>query len=162
MWSKLVVLMTDITDFYQTVLELSQKKKEALVAAQVGELDRITRQEEALLLESGKLEAAREKLVEEIAVAHGLKSSELTLTKAQTIAGPKVAGQLQGLEERLAGIIGELAPLNKLNTELIQQSLDFVQYNLNLLSQNAAGTNYAPGGQGESAPRPRTLIDAKV
>lgn len=161
MWDKLVFLLTEIVALYRVILEISRNKKKVLVSARVEELEALTKQEESIILQIGKLETAREQIVAELAGLYGLSSNDLTLSKARELAGGETAAKLQALEVDLASIAAELAPLNKINTELIQQSLNYVNYNLNLLTQSPAGTNYAAKGQGETQ-RPRAVIDAKV
>lgn len=162
MWDNLVSLMSEIVEIYQAIVAISRQKKKALVSADVKELSQLTKQEEALILQIGKLEAARERIVGDLASVYALKTEELNLSKAKELAGGEVSVQLEDLERQLVAITSELAPLNKLNTKLIQQSLNYINYNLNLLTQTPAGTNYAAKGSGETAPRTKALIDAKV
>lgn len=161
MWNKLVALLSEIVALYRVILEISHNKKKVLVAAKVEELDALTKREESIILQIGKLESAREQVVVELAGLYALSPKELTLAKAGELAGGEVADQLRKLEAELSGIVDQLVPLNKINTELIEQSLNYVNYNLNLLTQSPANPNYAPKGQGESQ-RARTVIDAKI
>lgn len=161
MWDKLVFLMTEIVAMYRLILKLSQDKKKVLVSARVDELNELTKQEEGLILQIGKLESAREQVVAELAGLYGLLAKDLTLAKAKELAGGEVSAKLQAIEEELSQITAELVPINQINTELIQQSLNYVNYNLNILTQGSTSTNYAAKGQGES-PRPKAVIDAKV
>lgn len=162
MWDNLVSLMSEMVEIYRAILAISQRKKTALVAADVKELSQLTKGEEGLIIKIGELEAAREKTVSDLASVYALKPKELTLAKAKELAGGEVMAKLEALEQQLVAITGELTPLNKTNTELIQQSLNYVNYNLNLLTQSPAGTNYAAKGQNDAAPRSSTVIDAKI
>jgi flagellar biosynthesis/type III secretory pathway chaperone len=162
MWDKLISSLAELAVVYRIIVEISQKKKQALISADVEELDRLIKQEEALILQIGKQEIARNQITLDLASVYGLSAKEFTLAKAKELGGAEVAAQLQVVENELTSIIGDLAPLNKTNSELIQQSLNYVNYSLNLLTQNSAGTNYAAKGADKSAPRSKTLIDAKV
>ena len=61
-WDNLVALLSEMVEIYQVILDLSRQKKEALTAAKTRELEAITNNEERLILQVGKLEAARGKL----------------------------------------------------------------------------------------------------
>ncbi len=162
MWDNLISLMAELVAVYQTILENSRKKKQVIIAADVEELDRLIKQEEAVILQIGKQEAMKNKLTLDLAAAYGIPPEELTLDKVKSLADAETAAKLQKLEDALVAIINELAPLNRLNAELLQQSLNFVNYNLNLLTHNSVGPNYAAKDNDKSAPRSKALIDAKV
>ncbi|KYZ76482.1 hypothetical protein AXX12_08600 [Anaerosporomusa subterranea] len=162
MWDNLISLMAELVAVYRVILEISRKKKQALVSANVEELDQLIKQEENLILQIGKQEMVRNKISLDLAAVYALPPEEFTLAKAKELGGAEVAAKLQALENELTSIINDLAPLNKMNSELIQQSLNYVNYSLNLLTQNSTGTNYGAKGTDKSAPRPNALIDAKV
>jgi flagellar biosynthesis/type III secretory pathway chaperone len=162
MWDNLISLMAEIVAVYRLILEVSRKKKQALISARVEELEVLIKQEENLILQIGKKEAVRRKIAVDLASVYALPPEEFNLAKAKELGGAEVAAKLQALEDELASIISDLTPLNKTNSELIQQSLNYVNYSLNLLTQNSAGTNYAERGTNRSASRPKALIDAKV
>ncbi|MDU4959238.1 MAG: flagellar protein FlgN [Sporomusaceae bacterium] len=161
MWDKLTASLHDLTALYRVMLEVSRKKKQALIAAEVAELEQLVKQEEALILQIGACEKARTKLIGELANACGLPADELTLTKAKALSG-SAAVKLEAAETELTAVIAELAPLNKTNAELIRQSLNYVNFNLNILTQTVADPNYAAKGGDQSAPRSKSLIDAKI
>ena len=162
MWDRLVFLMTELVGVCRTILEVGHDKKAVLVSASVVELDALTKREESLIQQVGKLEVAREQVSIELANEYGLARVDFTLSKAKDLASGEIATKLQALESDLGGITTELILINKTNTELVQQSLNYVNYSLNLLTQNPAGTNYAAKGIDKSVARPKAMIDAKV
>lgn len=161
-WEKLVALLGEMVELYQAILELSRQKRDVLIAVKPQELEAVTKQEELLILRVGKMEAARGKLMQEIAAASGLAVEGLTLAKMQELAGPSLAPRLDSIAADFDRIMADLAPLNQVNAELIQRALGFINYNLNVLTQSAAGPTYAPGGQNAGEPRLRKLVDKKV
>lgn len=160
-WEALVAVLSRILSIYQAILTLSQEKKEILVAAKSQELEKVTKQEEMLILQVGKLEELRRKLVSELMVAHGIGEGGSSLLQLQNIAMPAVATQLEEFRRKMSDIMAEITPLNKLNNELINQALGFINYNINILSQTAVGPTYAAKGQANEQTK-RTVFDAKV
>jgi len=161
-WEELLAVLNKMLNVYQAILNLSQEKHQILVAAKSSELEKVTKQEEILILQVGKLEDLREKLVSELMVVHGITDGEFSLAELREIAKPDVVEKLEVFSKKIGIIMSEMVPLNKLNTDLIKQALGFINYNMNLLSQTAVGPTYAAKGQtNEQAPQ-RKVFDARV
>jgi len=161
-WDKLVTLLTEMVSLYKAILELSRQKRDILIAVKPQELEAVTKQEELLILQAGKLEAARSKLVQQLAAASGVSADGLTLSDAKKLAGPATAEKLDKIAAEFESFLAELAPINKLNSELIKRALGFINYNINLLTQSAAGPTYAPQGKSTQEPQVRKLVDRNV
>lgn len=161
-WQKLSATLTEMVDLYDVLLELGKKKQAALIAVRTEELDSLTKQEELVIIKIGKHETARIKLAESIAAAAGLSADVLTLEQMQELAGPEISGQLEKAAADFDRIVAELAPLNERNADLIQQALGFINYNLNLLAQSAAGPIYNSDGNSGQESQARKLVDKKV
>jgi len=161
-WEELLAVLSKMLSIYQAFLALSQQKHQVLVAAKSHELETVTKQEEILIVEIGKLEDRREKIVSEMISQYGIKDGEVSLAELKKIAKPEVVEQLEKISEEFGTIKAELVSLNHLNTELIQQALRFVNYNINLLSQSVVGPTYAAKGQVNKQAVQRTAFDTRV
>lgn len=162
MWKNLLNVLNQILGICQSFLALSRQKQKVLVTAKPQELESITKEEEHLLSQIGKLEKLREQLIREILAAHGLPDNENSLENLKKIAEPDVAKQLELFSKDLRQIMEQLKPLQALNAELISQALGFINYNVNVLSQIAVSPTYASGGQNNQQAPKRTLFDAKA
>ncbi len=162
-WGSLISLLTEMLDIYKLLLSLSEKKRDILVNNQVQELELITRQEEASIVQVGKLTVRREKIMKELAGMYGI-AGKVDLSKLRQLAPPLTVGQLDKLTGELKHIAEELARLNKLNAELTEQAQNIINYSINLLAQTATGPTYAPQGQdGKSAEaHKKVMFDWKV
>ncbi|MBP2645899.1 MAG: FlgN protein [Firmicutes bacterium] len=160
-WEKLIGLLDAMIELYSAIVVLSKEKQQALIEVKPQKIEAITKQEERLILEVGKLEAARSKLMKEIALQCKVETEELSLNKMAALAGPGYAERLMKVAEDLNRILGELGPLNQLNTRLIEQALSYINFNINVLAQSTAINTYAPG-QMEKGTEVRKLIDRKV
>jgi flagellar biosynthesis/type III secretory pathway chaperone len=161
-WDKLVILLDEMVSLYEAILELSRQKRDILIAVKPQDLEAVTKQEELLILQVGKLDAARGKLVQQLAAAGGVAAQDLTLAKIKELAGPEAGARLDKIAAEFERIMAELAPINKLNAELIQRALGFINYNINILTQSAAGPTYAPQGKNTQETQIRKLVDKKV
>lgn len=161
-WEELLAVLDQILGIYQALLNLGQQKHDILVKAKPRELEIVTKQEEVLILQIGKLEDLRRKLAGEIMAAHGITEGEISLAQLHKIAEPAIVGQLEQFGKEIGDIVKKMVPMNKLNTELINQALGFINYNINLLSQTAVGPLYAAKGQANEQAVKRRVFDAKV
>ena len=161
-WEKLIVLLAKMVKMYTEILQLSRLKSAAIIAADMKEIEALTQKEELLIAQVRKLETARTKIMREIASDCGREIEGLTLAKLLELAEPEIASQLTKFSEEFNTIIRELTLVNQLNTDLIQQALGYVNYNINLLSQSVTGPTYAPQGQNNDGSRVFRLLDRKV
>lgn len=161
-WDKFVAILVETLNLYQVLLDLAQKKREILVKAKPRDLEAITKQEEAIVLQAGKIGAIRSNIILEIANLLGMQNKDMTLSLLIEHADSNYAQQLIDISGKLDKVLQELARLNKLNVELIQQSLNFVNYNINILAQTTSEQTYAPRGQASQPGKSRAIIDAKV
>jgi flagellar biosynthesis/type III secretory pathway chaperone len=107
---------------YQTLLELGKKKQEIITKGMVKELDQITQVEQSLVLQIGKEEHRREKVVEMIRKEVSLRDD---ITVSELIFHLDEEDQIVLEEERqkLMKILSSIKETNDLNKVLIQYSL---------------------------------------
>ena len=160
-WEELVAVLDKILGIYTALLTLSQQKKQILVAAKAHDLAKIIKQEEILVVQLGKLENLRQRIVGELMVHHGITEGDFSLTELQKIVTPTIGLELKSFGEKINIIMEEIVPLNKLNSELIQQALGFINYNINILSQTVVGPTYAAKGQANEQTQ-RKVFDARA
>ncbi|BBB91690.1 MAG TPA: flagellar protein FlgN [Methylomusa anaerophila] len=158
-WEKLITIMHQTIQLYQTLLELSRQKREALVAVNIQEVESITRQEELLIIEAGKLEKSRQAAIEQIIARHNLSAANPTLMQVKELADEQTAARIESIGEQIASLVKELVALNQLNTKLINQSLEYINFSINVMTQAAAEPTYSPQA---SQPQPRSILDWKV
>lgn len=162
LWERLDTVLTEMLELYRALLTLSKQKREMLVKVQVQDIEAMTKREEALILQVGKLEGLREQVVADISKTSQLPPESLNLIKIRDLVDEAKADRFVWLDKEFDNVLQELTQLNKLNTELIQQSLGFINYNLNLLTQSQVGPTYAAKGQSAQNTPARGLVDRKV
>lgn len=152
-------------DVHRALLKLSRQKRDAIVHNRIDELSRITGNENKLIKLAEELEAAR---IE--AVNAYMRSKQLYVTAAITVSTLiRFVVRLEDKEaltkrqQELVRLIEELRRENDLNRQLIQQSLAFIQYSLDLLvvpdDQDAV---YRNPSQSVSTAARSTLFDTKA
>lgn len=162
MWEQLLKVLAELIKIHEALLKLSRQKQEALVAGEVAALEVLTKQAELLIREAGIAEAAKTEAVAKLSASLKLAEQSPSLIQLRQFAEPAVAESLETMEIKLNTILHEVKAVNELNTKLLQNALNFVNYNINLLTQTPAELTYAPQAQNLSAPRTKVLFDGKV
>ncbi|WNS81296.1 flagellar protein FlgN [Domibacillus sp. DTU_2020_1001157_1_SI_ALB_TIR_016] len=134
---------------HKSLLALAQAKTEAIKQNKMDELNRIVRDEQKHVSAIMILEKKR------------TEHSGQTLTE---LLPSLSAEERQGAEEirgQLITVLQELQRTNRLNEELLDQSLQFVHLQLDLLAPPEAG-NYAPDGDSDQTPSAGPIFDSKA
>ncbi len=142
---------------YDKLLSLACEKQSVLVKGDLAELEKITKAEEILILQVGRLEEQRMALHQQLANHFSLSPSELTLSELIKRTEDKGAvTKLQQLSTDMTGKLSDLGEANKANSELVQNSLDFVNFSLSIL----ANVDLKPGYNGKS--EEKKTVSAKI
>lgn len=160
---RLIDVLNKETAMYEGILKLSKNKTDVIVEGKVTELEGITRLEQTLILQMGKLEEEREKLVDQMAAQLNRKASDITLTGLGELLPKEQSGRLKACHEKLPKLLKELGETNVLNSKLIKNSLDYIDFSVNILtSVGATGNNYSYSGQSSDSSKKRNFFDMKL
>jgi Rps23 Pro-64 3,4-dihydroxylase Tpa1-like proline 4-hydroxylase len=121
---------------HQTMLHWGKSKRTAIMNNQVSELIQINNQESRVLKEILRLEEERVSCCHLFLQEKGIKSAlNLNLTElSRLVFDPKDKEILLGKQQQLANSLSELKALNDMNQTLVEQSLQFLDYSMNLFS----------------------------
>ncbi len=147
--------------------EIGQQKQELIVMGKVQELDNLIRKEGIIISNLDKLEGARFKLQEKLAMEWRVTKEELSARKMLSMMEdpyPELHTELDQIIARLDYNITRLKAINSHNDELINQSLDYISVMESALNGDVAGTYSNKGIQSdEEKVRPRiNILDKKV
>lgn len=158
---KLIEILEKESQVYEDILKIAKNKTEVLVQGKVDELKNITDIEQALVLKVGKLEVVRDELIQEIAKQINQEAKHLTITDIIKLAAGDNKKQLKICAEKITKIVKQLNDTNHSNQELINQSLDYINFSINLLSSTHEGNTYS--GRGESTKgEKKNFLDIKL
>lgn len=139
---KLILALEKDCEIYTEVLRLGEMKKDIIIKGDIDELDKITKREHALIASLMKLEEIRDKIVTEIMKETGLQKVDVIddITKVVD-AGSRE--KIQAVKRKLENLMSDVRDVNESNGELIKQSMDMIEFNVNLISSiDEAETNY--------------------
>lgn len=147
---------------YGSILKLSRDKTGIIVEGRVSELENMVRLEQTFIMQLGRLEAIRSGLIGKLADELGLNSSDITISDLKGKIDDTQADGLQKCQLKMTGIINELKNVNELNSKLIKNSLEFIDFSINMLTNtDNIGNNY--GSAGMTGPsKKRSILDLKL
>ncbi len=135
-YTELLTAMEKQLAIYRRFLVLAHEKQPVLVKGQIPELEKITKEEELLILQVGRLEEQRQSLVRSLTNHFVLSPEEVTLSEIMKRVDGETGLKFQQLLEEMSAVIKELAGVNEVNTELIKNSLDYINFSIDILTSS--------------------------
>ncbi|WP_332651796.1 flagellar protein FlgN [Lysinibacillus sp. 54212] len=130
----LISTLEKLERMHKSLLELAQKKTEFIKANDMEQLDSMLKTEQAHVAAIETLEQQRQMMVTDYLRAKGIAFTD-TPTVAELIDAAEESEKqaLQKIRERLVNLVTELKEQNDLNQRLVLQSLQFVNFSLDML-----------------------------
>ena len=143
----ITTLDSEVTE-YSALLELSKKKSAVIVSRDIAALEKITDEEQVVMSRLATLDNKRADVTKDIANVLNKDVESLKLSKLIGLLGksPKEQKRLQDIHDRLKSTVSMVRTLNESNRQLIDQSLEMVEFDLNMarsLRQAPQTNNYA-------------------
>ena len=146
----LISVLQDEGVAYEALLELSMKKTPIIVSGDLEGLQKITDEEQIVVARINHLDAKREEVTKDIANVLNKDVKSLKLVDIINLMSqrPVEQKQLATAHDKLKEVVGQMTRVNEHNKELIKQSLEMVEFDLNLIQamKSAPQTaNYTKG-----------------
>ena len=146
------------------LLDLEEQKRTALVKTDLKELEKIVISEELLVAETGEIEERRYRISCALAEEMGVEPQKISMSALREFF-PGQAEGLEAVQQELQEVLEDLQRINGQNYELIQQSLRYVDFAINLLAQAESSPVYSHP-QAKEAAGPKTgfsrLLDRRI
>lgn len=164
---ELITILSKENKEYQDLVVLSKEKTNVIVKGNIEYLQKITEAEQNFIGKITKLEKERMENVEEIARVLCRDAKTLTVRDIiEVLKGqPEAKEKLAKVYDEIKNTISQLTALNEMNKNLIDQSLELIDFDLNLLQgaymepevANYSKNAYSAG----NADKPAGVFDAK-
>ena len=134
-------LMDDLTQVlenetveYKKLIELSDNLRKALIESDVSTVEQMTAAQEEVSNGIQSLESRRARIMNDIAVVLNKKPEELKVSMLEeTLAGqPALQQRLAAVRTELKQTMDELKRINHTNQTLLRQSMELLEFDLNL------------------------------
>ena len=132
---KLIMVLGNEEKIYNEIIPIAEKKTQIIVNNDLQSLNSITEEEQELLGKISKLEKKRQEVIRNIGIVMNKKESELNfVTIIELLNGQeKEQEELRKLHDKLKRTIDVLSTLNERNQMLIKQSLEMIDFDINLM-----------------------------
>lgn len=161
----LLQTMNALKDAHNSLVDLAEQKKHVLIHNQVDQLMQIVGKENKLIKLIGELDQERIRVIGEILMEKGYKPNpRVTVSDlSKIIFNVDEKKGLLELQKELLATIHKLRKMNAVNQQLIEQSLAFVDYSLDLFVGPPEDdvVYHSPQQQTHTGKRPG-LFDAKA
>ncbi len=153
---------------YEKLLKLSGSKTPVIVSGDLEKLAAITEDEQSVVERIAGLEKVRQQSMKDIADVLNKDVRTLTITDLIALLGkrPTEAQALARERDRLKDVAGRVRLVNEQNQQLLQSSLEMVQFEMNIIQASKKApesANYTrmAGAAGETIGYTASGFDAK-
>lgn len=150
---------------YRTMIDLGKEKQQAIMKNDMNALTKVMTQEARNLKKAAELDDEREQAAAAFLKEKGIRSQlNLTITEMTRLVFDWTEKQeLQEAQLKLSDTLVELKHLNSINKDLVEQSLTFIDYSLNLfMSEPEDDMVYRNPMEPSPAQKPRSFFDTRA
>lgn len=159
---QLILTLEKEYELYKDILEIAKKKRRLIIDGSVKELDTFTKREQDLIITLGKFEKVRESVVSNLVKELSINNADSITELSEYLDKPSNKRVLD-IKEKLSEILSQVKKENDLNSKLIKQSLDYIEFNQNLIfSIDNKGSTYSSKAGEDKGKSKRNLFDARV
>ncbi len=159
---QLVDILNRENDIYETLSKVSNNKTDLIVGGKVNELENITKIEQSLIIKIAKLEDERESIVDKLCIILEKKPEEVTISALVDKLGQEESDELKACQEKIVKTISNLRSTNDLNAKLIKNSLEYIDFSINMMT-SIDNVNNSYGSSGMSGDtKKRNFFDMKL
>lgn len=142
MVDRLLMALEKDCEIYAEILRIGEEKKDTIIKGDIEKLDQITKREHALIASLMKLEEIRDKIISEIMRQTGLQKVNV-IDDIITVVDDGSKQKIESVKRKLSNLMSDVKDVNESNGALLKQSLDMIEFNVNLMSSiGETETNY--------------------
>lgn len=159
--------LREIIAINQSIYKLAAEKKDVLIRGDIDTLAKIVQQEGELIKAMSKRESERQQCVQDVISVYRVESSdEIRLTDLlEHLPSSSEKEELSHLFMELSAQLSDLQTLNELNQQMIENSLEFVNYSIELFTEMPEEQVYQKPVSRETSANPyqrRSIFDTKA
>ena len=153
-----------LNDLHKQLLDIAEEKKQVIIKNDVDGLSQLMTKESRLLKQVAEADEERLQAAQEFILEKGIRSQlNLTVTEiARLVFQAEERVELIRYKEELTQTIEKLKRVNLQNQQLIQQSLEFVDFSLNMFLGAEDDGFYQHPDQQHGPSRNKTFFDTKA
>jgi hypothetical protein len=158
---QLLLVLNKEQEIYDAVVALSREKQAAIVNNKIEDLEQVIQKEKTYSISLVKLEEIREKVLSQLVKEYNLVEIN-KLSDLYPYMSENDVRQVDHIKTRLVNTVEILGQKNDLNRQLLEQSLEQIEFDLNLITTvGDGGVNYSGNADDKDVER-RSIFDRKI
>ena len=162
----LALVLESEVEQYKKLVALSEAMRDALVISDVSAVEQITADQESVANDLQALEGQRARIMNDMALVLNRKPGELKVSALEESIGhqPQLQERLRNVRMELTKTMEELKRRNQSNQALLRQSMELLEFDLNLfrsMRQAPETANYNKSAYNSGDLRGSRGFDAK-
>lgn len=154
--------MQKLVALHEELVQISNHKTEEIKQGDMDKLSQLLMQERKQVQAINQAESARQKIVEDLFTQQGADDQERTMSNLLVyMECVEDKERFERIMSSLIDIIIKLREVEKLNQDLMAQSMQFVQLSLDMLQPSIQRMNY-DGKQGVQESPKQSVFDSKA
>lgn len=164
---ELVQTMSQENDIYKELIPIASEKTRVIIKNDLTALQNITDKEQLVVEQINTLERKREEVIKNIGTVLSRDPATLDMRNLIKIMAkqPEEQKRLAQIHDELSATLKTLVTINNRNSVLIKQSLEMIEFNMNLIQSSRmspTGNNYTRNAGEEAMQGNGTrMFDAK-
>ena len=147
---ELIETLNKENEQYEKLLEMSKRKSAVIVSRDIPALEKITDDEQIVVSDIASLDAKRAQVTADIAnvINKDVETLKLSVLIELLSKQPDEQRKLSQIHDKLKRTVEAVRAINESNKQLIDQSLEMVEFDLNMIRamrQAPETNNYGPG-----------------
>lgn len=135
--SHIVATLEKQFKLYEQLLELEVSKKALIMQNSIVQLNSVTQKEKLLTAQAESLEQSRILMTARYFIDNGFRNRSGILSDLiKLVSNAEDKQHLMHLHETLTKVLKELKHVNDLNQQLVKQSLDFINFSIDLMVED--------------------------
>ena len=156
----LIKVLKSEEEIYSKILKVSNKKTEMIADENIEEIEKISKQEEEYIKEARLIEYKREDQITAIEKSLDIESISDISSLLNYVDDEKIKIQLTETQKTFTNTLNELKRVNSMNNTLIQDALEYINLNLNLMTQASTDGTYGnKSGEMEVQTQNKNIFD---
>jgi len=158
---QLVLVLDKEQEIYDAVIKLSKDKQDAIVQNNIARLEDVIKKEKTYAISLAKLEEIRERVINQLLKYYDLRDIN-AISDLYVFMSDKEVREIDGIRKKLVNTVNILSQKNEMNRRLIEQSLDQIEFDLNLITTVGDGSVNYEGTASDQEVERRSIFDRKI
>lgn len=159
---KFCEILSDQLLLHEKLLAIGKEKKQVLIDGTLPELEKIIKQEHELIQKTRFLEKDRHLMITQLAEKLNVGVEKLSVSfLIEAVKEQREKDRLIKLKENLETVIQELSDINQLNSQLLQQSLEYIQTTMEAITEDPDQEMVYSNPSKSSLKKSKSVFDAK-